>query len=287
MPTVKTCLLLLSLLFAATAVLPAQRYPIPERIERPTKKDEAGLEQWVKWPAPKCPNCKGVGKTTCITCERFSDDSKTCPECKRVEKLQAPCRVCAGEGTIADPLKTAICAGCRGASFMICTVCGGGGRLKVGGAKRWSDCPACRGDGGFKCTGCNGKRVMASLKLKPSMQDAPPDKLKKAMKDLDKMIGMFEKIQPVGGNKSRKVVKAIGKAFDAGKKIHPSFKDLSKLSKTYMGKIAAGAQFQGHEETQANTIKMIKSNAERYLKHQKRMMELALKRAEANAKVGK
>lgn len=287
MRTVKTCLLLLSLLFAASAVLPAQRYLIPERIERVTKEDDNGLQQWAKWEAPKCPNCKGAGSTDCMTCERWPDDKKGCPDCKSVEKKRAPCRLCAGEGTIPDPLKSAPCAGCRGASFLVCTVCGGGGRLKVGSAKRWSACPACRSKGGFKCTGCNGKRVMASLKLKPSMQEAPPDKLKKAMKDLDKMIGMFEKVVPVGGNKARKVTKAIGKAFDAGKKIHPSFKNLSKLSKTFMGKIAAGAQFQGHDETQVNTLKMIKENAEYYLKHQKRMMELALKRAEANAKVGK
>jgi len=67
-----------------------------------------------------------------------------------------------------------------------------------------------------------------------------------------------------------------------------AFKDLAKLSKTYMSKIFAGAQFQGHEENEANTIKMLKSNAQYYLNHQKRMMQLALKRAEANeAKAGK
>lgn len=288
MRTVKTCLLLLSLLFAATAVLPAQgaRYLKPDRIERKTEADDEGLQKWAKWPDLKCPSCKGVGKTTCQTCARFSADAKNCPECKRVEKLLAPCRVCAGEGKIPDPLKLAPCAGCMGASFLVCTVCGGGGQLRVGGAKRWSACPSCRGKGGFPCTGCKGKRVMTSLRLKPPMMDAPPDKLLKAMKDLDKMIALFDKITPVGGSKSRKTVKAMGKAFAAGKKIHPAFKDLAKLSKAYMSKIFAGSQFQGHEENEANTIKMLKSNAEYYLKHQKRMMQLALKRAEANAAKG-
>lgn len=288
MRTLKTCLLLLSLLFAATAVLPAQRFLIPDRIERKTDADDQGLQQWTKWQPIKCPSCKGVGKTKCTTCERFGDDAKTCPECNRKKPLEPPCRVCAGEGKISDPLLSAPCAGCMGASFLICTVCGGGGRLKVGGAKRWSDCPSCRGKGGFPCTGCKGKRVMSSLQLKPPMMDAPPDKLQKAMKDLDKMIALFDKVKPIGGTKARKTVKELTKAFDAGKKIHPAFKDLSKLVKGYMGKIFAGAQFQGHEENEANTIKMIKSNAEYYLKHQKRMMELALKRAEANeAKAGK
>lgn len=285
MPTAKTCFLLLSLLFAAVAVLPAQgaRFLIPERIERKTEVDDEGLQQWAKWPELKCPSCKGVGKSTCQTCARFAADAKNCPECKRVKGLKATCRVCVGEGKIPDPLKVAPCAGCMGASFLVCTVCGGGGRLKVGGAKRWSACPACRDKGGFPCTGCKGKRVMTSLRLKPSMMAAPPDKLLKAMKDLDKMIALFNKVTPVGGTKARKVVKEFGKAFDAGKKIHPAFKDLAKLNKAYMSKIFAGAKFQGHEENEANTLKMLKSNAEHYLKHQKRMMELALKRAEANA----
>ena len=268
---VKACLMLLSLLVATTAMLPAQRFLKPERIERETEVDINGMEQFVKWKL-KCPSCKGVGKTKCITCERFGDDAKTCPECNRKNKMMAPCRVCAGKGEIPDPLVSAPCAGCMGASFLVCTVCGGGGRLKVGGAKRWSSCPSCRGKGGFKCTGCKGKRVMTNLVTKPPLLEAPPDKLKKAIKDLDKMIVLFDKIEPVGGNKARKVVKEFGKAYAAGKKIHPAFKDLAKLNKTYMSKIFAGAQFQGHVENEQNTLKMLKSNTQYYLKHQKRMM---------------
>jgi hypothetical protein len=285
MSSLKTSLLLLSLLFAAAATLPAQgaRFLIPERIERQTEADDQGLQQWAKWPALKCPSCKGAGKAACQTCARFGPDAKSCPECKRVKGLKAPCRVCAGEGKIPDPLEVAPCAGCMGVSCLVCTVCGGAGRLKVGGAKRWSNCPSCRGKGGFPCTGCKGKRVMTSLQLKPSMMEAPLDKLLKAMKDLDKMIALFDKITPVGGNKARKVVKEFGKAFAAGKKLHPAFKNLGKLNKSYMSKIFAGANFQGHEENEANTFKMLKTHAQYYLRHQKRMMELALKRAEANA----
>jgi hypothetical protein len=57
---------------------------------------------------------------------------------------------------------------------------------------------------------------------------------------------------------------------------------MAKATKNYMSKIFAGAQFQGHEENEANTMNLLKSNAEYYLKHQKRMLELAIKRAELN-----
>ena len=245
MRTLNTCLLLLAVLFSFSADLSAQaRYPNPERMERTTKADDQGLQQWTEWKAEKCKSCKGVGKSTCQTCDRFGKDAKDCPECKRVEKLLAPCRVCAGSGTLADPLKQAPCAGCMGAGFLLCTVCGGGGRLKVGGAKRWSDCPACRKKGGFDCGGCKGKRVMTALQIKPTMADAPVDKLKKAKKDLDAMIKKLAKFKPGGGTKARKEVKALEAAFNTGKKIHPSFKLLAKSTKSYMSKIFSGAQFQ-------------------------------------------
>jgi len=295
MRTLKNVLLLLSLLVAASAALTAElaaqgpRFLIPEKIERATAPDDEGLEQWSKWPDVKCESCKGVGKMTCVTCARFAADAKSCPECKREdEKLLTTCRVCVGKGSLPDPLESVPCAGCMGAGFWLCSVCSGGGQLKVGAAKRWSACPACRGDGGFPCTGCEGKRVMSALQLKPDMKEAPADKLKKAMKELDATIKKFDSFEPIGGTKARKAVKELTAAFDSAKKLHPAFKDLAKQSKDYMGKIFAGAQFQGHEESEVNTMTQIKSNAEYYLKHQKRMMELALKRAELNEeKAGK
>ena len=294
MRTTKYLLLQLCLLAVASATLTEEmaaqghRYLIPEKIERATAPDEQGLEQWAEWKELQCPSCKGVGKTTCATCERFGPDAENCPECKRVEKFLVACRVCAGKGNLADPLNSAPCAGCMGAGFWLCMTCAGGGRLKVGADKRWSACPSCRGTGGFPCTGCKGERIMTTLQLKPEMKEAPLDKLQKAQKDLDATMKLFERFTPEGGVKARKAVKDLTAAFDSAKKLHPAFKDLAKQSKDYMGKIFAGAQFQGHEETEANTMKMIKSNAEYYLKHQKRMMELAIKRAELNAaKAGK
>lgn len=286
MSTLKTLLVLSALLFAVGAPLSAQgaRYLIPERIERATEEGEDGRLRWAKWPAPDCGSCKGTGKSVCATCARFSKEAKDCPECGRKDpKHLAACRACAGKGKIADPLDEVPCAGCMGSGMFLCTVCGGGGQLKVGAAKRWSKCPACRGAGKFDCGGCAGERVMSSLVLKPSLRDAELDKLQKAMKSVDASIDLFGKFTPSGGTKARKSIKELGKAYDALKKIHPAWKGMSKATKNYMGKIFAGAQFQGHEENEANTMNLLKSNAEYYLKHQKRMLELAIKRAELNA----
>lgn len=296
MRSIKTLLLLFSLLVAGSATLTAElsaqgpRLKHPQKTERVTAPDENGLHQWVEWKGQKCPLCKGVGKSKCVTCERFSKDAKDCPECQRKDKakLLTTCRICIGEGALPDPLKVVPCAGCVGAGTWVCTVCSGSGKLKVGSAKRWSSCPACRGKGGFTCTGCKGKRAMGPLQTKPPLSEAPPEKILKTMQSIDKTIALFAAFQPVGGTKARKGVKSLTVAFDSFKKVNPAFKALGKQSKAYMGKIFAGANFQGHEENEANTMKMIKENAEYYLKHQKRMLELALKRAELNAaKTGK
>lgn len=277
-----------SLLFAAPLLAQdGPRFPPPERIERATEKDADGVEQWAKWPAVKCVSCNGAGKIKCVTCSHFPKDAKVCPECDRKdEKLLTECRVCNGKGALPDPLEWAPCAGCMGAGFLLCTVCNGYGKLKVGGAKRWSDCAACRGAGGFDCGGCDGKRHMSTLQLKPSLAEAPLDKLQKAREDLDATLAAVEKFVPVGGVKARKAVKDLGNAYASGKKLHPGLKALPASTKAYMGKIFAGKQFAGSEENELETMKMLKRNAEHYLKHQRRMLELAIRRAELNATKG-
>ncbi|MFT4514133.1 MAG: hypothetical protein ACI89X_000815 [Planctomycetota bacterium] len=296
MRSIKTLLLLLTLFVAAGATLTSElsaqgaRVKHPQKTERATAPDENGLQQWVEWQGQKCKYCKGVGKSQCVTCKSFPADSKICPECERKDKDKqlVTCRVCIGEGTLPDPLKVVPCAGCVGAGMWLCTVCQGGGVLRLGTAKRWSACPACRGKGGFDCNGCKGKRVMAPVQTKPPLSEAPPDKIQKALKAIDATIVRFSDIQPVAGPKARKAVKSLTSAFDSFKKVNPTFKVLSKQTKVYMSKIFSGSNIKGHEENELNTLNMIKDNAEYYLKHQKRMLELALKRAELNAaKAGK
>ena len=52
-----------------------------------------------------------------------------------------------------------------------------------------------------------------------------------------------------------------------------------------MNRVYAGSQYQGHEEKEVNALNRLKGGADYYLKHQRRMLDLAHKRAEANAKL--
>lgn len=257
----------------------------PEKFERATKTDDKGLIQWDAHKADKCPNCSGTGKMKCPTCERFDDEATNCPECKRTKEREVPCRSCAGTGTFPDPLEKVLCPSCDASSMLICTVCGGGGRLKVGGAKQWSACPGCRGAGGFKCTTCNGTRLVEPAAMKPPLKDAGVAALDKATAALDAAVKELGDFNPAGGDKARKEVKALAKALDGAGAVFPPLRRMAKAGEDYLGKIFGGAQFQGHEENEAEAMAMQKAGALQYLKHQKRMLELAKKRAEANAKV--
>lgn len=256
----------------------------PEKFERATKADDKGLTQWDAHKADKCPNCNGTGKTKCGTCARFADDAKNCPECKRTPEREIACRSCAGTGTFPDPLEKVLCPSCDAAAFLLCMVCGGGGQLKVDKAKQWSDCPGCRGAGGFKCTTCNGTRLVEPAALKPSLKEAPVAAIDKAMAATEQAMKELGEFTPAGGDKARKEVKALSKTFDTVGSVYPPLKRMTKALDDYMGKTYNGANFQGHEEHEAHAMLTQKDGALQYLKHQKRMLELAKKRAEANAK---
>jgi hypothetical protein len=269
----------------AVAAGAQQKVLIPEKIERATVTNDKGVTTWAEWKAEKCPNCSGTGKTKCSVCERYPDDVKNCPDCKRVESKETVCRMCAGSGELADPLLKVGCPGCLGAAFLLCTLCGGPGQMRIGGDKNWTACPGCRGDGGFKCGACNGSRLVEPAALKPAMKDASVKDLTKAMAVTDQALKELAAFTPAGGDKARKDVKAMVKTFDAAGAVFPPLKRLGKPFEDYMGKIYAGKQFQGAAEKEASTMTMVKESAEYYLKHQKRMLELAHKRAEANAKL--
>lgn len=273
----------LTLLLAVAAVA-QNRVLIPEKIERETVVGDDGVQRWADWKPAKCPNCEGKKKVKCPTCERFSEEAPNCIECKRNEKKEADCRTCAGAGELPDPLDKVSCPGCRGAGFLVCTICSGSGRLKIGDDKKFGDCVGCRGTGGWKCGACNGSRLVETAALKPSLREAAAKDLAKAAAATDAALKELGALTPAGGDKARKEVKAMVKAFDIAGAVHPAMKRLSKPFEDYMSKIYAGKQFQGSDEKEAQTMAMVKDGAEYYLKHQKRMLELAQKRAEANAK---
>ncbi|HEU4420386.1 MAG TPA: hypothetical protein VFT55_15730, partial [Planctomycetota bacterium] len=213
------------------------KYWIPEKIERATKADDKGMEQWAEHAKLECPTCSGTGKTKCSTCDRFAEDATTCVECKRSKEREVPCRTCAGTGAFPDPLEKVLCPGCRGAGFLLCMVCGGGGRLRIDKAKQWSACPACRGEGGFKCAGCSGNRLVEVAGLKPSLKEANAATLGKALTPTEQALKDLDGFAPTGGEVVvRKEVKALVKILEGAQGVHPAVKRMIKAVEDYMSK---------------------------------------------------
>lgn len=264
---------------------PEIRYVAPDKFERATTKDDKGLLQWAEWKADKCQSCAGTGKTKCSTCWRFTEDAKHCVECKRNKDREAACRACAGLGHWPDPLEKVHCPQCFAAGFVLCLLCGGGGQIKTdGGGDRFGDCSMCRGEGGFKCGTCNGARLVEVAALKPSLKEANAAALQKAIAQAEQTMAALDAIKP-SGKTTRKEVKDLVKAYGLGQASFPPLKRTSKGLEDVIGKVYGGNQFQGFEEREANTLSSFKQHSEYFLKHQKRMLELAHKRAEANEKV--
>jgi hypothetical protein len=281
-------------LFALLAVvlaglLPAQKHSKaeivfldPDKIDRPTKEDAQGLQQWVEWKKEPCPSCKGAKTTPCVLCEQI-DDNKHCAECggKRV----ATCRTCGGAGSIPDPLDKVLCPGCHGAGMFICMVCGGGGYLKIEGSGEHAlACPACRGECGLKCTVCGGARLVETAALKPSLKEAPLLPLQKAKEQVDAVLKSVTAFTT--SKDPRKDSKTFGKLLAPAGSVLPPLQKSPKFCEDIMGKTLAGAHFVGHEEHEAMALKLMQDNHVYYLKWVKRMLDFAIARAEKNDKVG-
>jgi hypothetical protein len=257
------------------------QYPIPEKIERAAVADDKGILQWVEWSAGNCKTCKGSKVTDCVHCSEVGDNAK-CLECNM--KKKAPCRSCGGLGSLPDPLKQVHCPGCMGAGMMPCTVCGGRGGNKVqGGGKDQHDCVACKGDAGFACTICSGARMVDCAKLAPSLAEAPLEALKRAQGDVEASLRGLAAFR-TGGKNTRKELKEYGKGLKPGTSSMPMLKKFVSGFDAYMERIIKGELWVGHEEREGAAMEWMKKNTEYYLKVQKRMLELAIQRAEQNAK---
>lgn len=280
------CLRVLVLLAASSAAVTGQEllFVHPEKFERATKTDEAGLVQWDEHAKVECTTCKGKGKMKCITCARFKDEIKTCAECGRNPDRETVCRACAGLGHFSDPLEKVLCPGCQGAGFLECQQCGGALISFMNDKGKMGDCVVCRGKV-IKCSVCDGKRLVEVATLKPSLRDANAKDLKAAIETTTQLLTALGTFAPKGGESFRKEGKELVKHFAIGEKLFAPIKREMKALDDYVSKMGGLSAYQGHEEKEARATAMFKSTAEYYLKHQKRMMELCLKRAEANEKV--
>lgn len=276
----------LTVVVACGAGLPAQdefKFAHPEKFERATKTDDAGLIQWAEHDA-KCPGCRGAGKLKCPTCESYPDEATKCPDCGRGKERQATCRACGGTGQFPDPLLKALCPGCQGVGSTICGWCPGSGLLRYGEDKKFTNCAACRGKGFSKCVVCNGQRFVDGASLKPSLKDANAAALTKAIASTDEALKALAGFTPAAKN-SRKEAKELTRILGIAQAVHPALKKTPQVLDELMSMVAASSGYQGVEEREAAAMHRIKASAEYYLKHQKHILELAHKRAEANEKV--
>lgn len=279
---------LAALLALSGAPLPAQegqgqKFVVPGTYERATTTDEEGLLQWAPYEAPQCPNCEGRKKVTCPHCARF-EDNKKCIECEMTK--EATCRACTGLGHFPDPLEKVHCPGCMGAGFFACFICGGRGVQKVtGSGDRIFDCVGCKGDGGYRCGVCKGERLVEVVRLRPSLDRAKAKDVEKAREEVAAALEAAGKFEPSGGKNARKDVKDYLKLVKDCAKVLPPMKRAPKAFEDVMKEIYAGSIYIGHEENEANAIRLWKANNLYYLAHQQRLLELALARAEHNEKV--
>lgn len=227
-----------------------------------------------------CETCKGSGKTGCSACERI-DDNKGCVDCQG--SRQTACRVCGGKGQYADPLEKIVCPSCMGGGQLVCVMCGGGGVIKTqGGGKQGETCMVCRGDKAFKCPTCGGARLIEAPALKPSLKEAPAPALHKAHDQIEEALKALAAFDP--GKDARKAGKNLAKLIDPLGNLSPSLRKSGKGLEDMLGKVAAGAQFQGQGEREGHILDSFRRGHEYYLKSARRMLELCIARAEANDK---
>jgi hypothetical protein len=252
--------------------------PIPEKLERATTTDEQGLQQWAEWKAQPCVNCKGRKTMTCQHCLRF-EEGEDCPECKKTRA--ATCRVCAGSGEQVDVLKSAPCPSCFGAALTRCFVCNGAGRFPVtGGGDKPAKCGCCDAVGAYKCSTCDGKRLVEAPAFKPSLNDAKAQDLKKALEAVEATLAALAKFESTGDG--RKDVKEHEKVTAAGARHLPPLKRAQKHFEEVSKRQAKGAVWTAYGDMVKSQAAAAKQAMEYYLKHQKRVLELCLARAEHN-----
>lgn len=294
MPSRTVSLLLMSIALLCAALSAQEhkkkevdmRYMSPEKFERATQKDAEGLLQWVEWKQQPCPVCKGTKTTTCQQCFR-QDDSTNCMECKG--KGEAPCRSCGGLGYWPDPLEQVLCPGCFGEGCFPCLLCATSakiGKIKIeGGGDHWQTCPACRGDGGIVCQVCDGKRLVESAQLKPSLKDADLKTLLKAKAAVEASMQGVAAFQPEGKMARKWVKQFIALLTPQAGAALPPLKKVGKDLEEVMKKLAGGSQFVVYPELQGKVIEAFVKSVDYYLKHQNHLLDLCIARAEANAKV--
>jgi hypothetical protein len=296
-PLAFAALLVLATLSALPPGLAAQRgysVPNPEALQRATEQGEGGKLEWKEYDpkakAHRCVTCNGKKTTVCLFCARIGKffDAEKCPECKNpptndLEKPnKSPCRTCAGTGHLPDYLEQLPCPGCANAGLVACPRCVGQGGYGAGpDTDALVKCTICKGTGHFPCRVCDGDRLVAPAKLKPSFAEASAKDLKKASEALEEAAtGLGELATTSDARKDSKVWsgKELRPAFRYFPPIRAAVTQAADLAKSH----AKAGRAQGQESMVADAFDTRRKNIETYIAYQRRMIELALARAEHN-----
>ena len=159
-----------------------------------------------------------------------------------------------------------------------------GGPVPVeGGGKRDQKCGCCKGKGAYDCTTCKGERAVEPPKLKPSVAEAKAQDLRKALEALAEVQAALDKFE--SSRDARKDMKAIARVVKPGFKYFPVLKRFAKQFDIATKAQTKGAVWTSYVDNVVAHADLMKRSLDYYLKHQKRVLELSLARAEHNEKV--
>lgn len=253
---------------------------------RETEVDEQGFQQFKAFDVA-CEDCKGEGTTVCLGCK--DRELPNCTECDG--KKRATCRTCAGKKKLHDPLLHLTCTFCKGSGWYDCALCGGRGIITETNSNDSTSvekpCGACKKAGRFVCTPCDGKRVLETIRIrkKPAME-ASLDDLRETRTELEAIAKELEPFEPL--ERMSKTQKALETMLAKPSKTVPALKDMQVLlEEVQKGLARAGANYTNFLERQTFEYLTFRNRAVHLLRHDLRVLELCIQRAEFNENVAK
>jgi hypothetical protein len=253
---------------------------------RETEVDEKGLKQFKAYDVA-CEPCKGEGTTVCDGCRER--DLPNCSECKGTKR--ATCRTCTGKKKLHDPLLHLTCTYCKGSGWYDCALCGGGGEIKEtssdGSPAVEKPCGSCKKVGRFVCTPCEGKGVLETVrfKKKPAME-ASLAELRETRAELEEYMKELEPFEPL--ERASKTDKALEALLAKPSKLIPAIKGMLALQEEVQkGLSRAGANYTNFLERQRIEYLTFRNRTVHLMRHDARVLDLCIERAEFNENVAK
>lgn len=285
MNLLKKAVLLTAVVLTAAASVPAQvRQKIPDvNFQRGFETDADGYRQFTRWEV-ECGECRGMKATACQGCK--DRDIPHCTECDGTKR--AKCRTCSGTALPPDPLVEVICPYCIGTGWFDCAQCVGAGNFKVNqtdGSVKIQKCGSCKEVGRFSCDPCDGKRrIPVVLVDKKSPTEADRKDLEDARETLAECEQLLLAID--FEQRSSKIEKQIVDSVRKAGKYLPALRRMQKtLEVTQKGLTKAAAIYEQYDTKVLNVYYIFTDRSIYLIRHQLRVLDLCIERAEFNEAV--